>query len=118
MSDRITLPDLGEGIETATDLDIAGAMIDYVANQVAFPELDVRQRLTVSAGYGVAELLVRGILSGYRVGELPMPLGARRHGRSKLRVARAVLAHLGLLALTVGLASTGRGRVRDGARAA
>ena len=25
----------------------------------AFPELDVRQRLTVSTGYGVAELLVR-----------------------------------------------------------
>jgi ribosomal protein S6--L-glutamate ligase len=48
-----------QGIETATDLDIAGAIIDYVANQVAFPELDVRQRLTVSSGYGVAELLVR-----------------------------------------------------------
>ena len=48
-----------EGIEAATDLDIAGAVIDFTANQVAFPELDVRQRLTVSAGYGVAELLVR-----------------------------------------------------------
>jgi ribosomal protein S6--L-glutamate ligase len=48
-----------EGIEGATDLDIAGAIIDYVANQVAFPELDVRQRLTVSSAYGVAELLVR-----------------------------------------------------------
>jgi ribosomal protein S6--L-glutamate ligase len=48
-----------EGIETATELDVAGAIIDYVANQVAFPELDVRQRLTVSSGYGVVELLVR-----------------------------------------------------------
>jgi ribosomal protein S6--L-glutamate ligase len=48
-----------EGIETATELDVAGAIIDYIANQVAFPELDIRQRLTVSAGYGVAELLVR-----------------------------------------------------------
>ncbi len=48
-----------EGIETATKLDIAGSVIDYVANQVAFPELDVRQRLTVSRGYGVAELLVK-----------------------------------------------------------
>jgi ribosomal protein S6--L-glutamate ligase len=48
-----------EGIETATGLDIAGAVVDYIANQVAFPELDVRQRLTVSSGYGVAELLVR-----------------------------------------------------------
>ena len=48
-----------EGIERATELDIAGAIIDYIANQVAFPELDVRQRLSVSTGYGVAELLVR-----------------------------------------------------------
>jgi ribosomal protein S6--L-glutamate ligase len=48
-----------EGIETATDLDIAGAIVDYIANQVAFPELDIRQRLTVSTGYGVAELVVR-----------------------------------------------------------
>jgi ribosomal protein S6--L-glutamate ligase len=48
-----------EGIETATGLDVAGAIVDYIASQVAFPELDVRQRLTVSTGYGVAELLVR-----------------------------------------------------------
>ena len=34
-----------EGIERATGLDVAGAIIDHVANQVAFPELDVRQRL-------------------------------------------------------------------------
>lgn len=47
-----------EGIETATKLDVAGAIIDYISNQVAFPEIDVRQRLTVSTGYGVAELVV------------------------------------------------------------
>ncbi len=48
-----------EGIEAATELDIAGAIVDYIASQVDFPELDVRQRLTVSANYGVAELVVR-----------------------------------------------------------
>jgi ribosomal protein S6--L-glutamate ligase len=47
-----------EGIETATKLDVAGAIVDYIDNQVAFPDIDVRQRLTVSTGYGVAELLV------------------------------------------------------------
>jgi len=47
-----------EGIERATGLDVAGAIIDFIDNQVAFPEIDVRQRLTVSTGYGVAELLV------------------------------------------------------------
>lgn len=45
-----------EGIETCTQLDVAGAIVDYMAAQVDFPEIDVRQRLTVSRGYGVAEI--------------------------------------------------------------
>ena len=45
-----------QGIETATQLDVAGAIIDYMERQVSFPELDVRQRLSVSSGYGVTEL--------------------------------------------------------------
>ncbi|MGB7342683.1 MAG: RimK family alpha-L-glutamate ligase [Pirellulaceae bacterium] len=45
-----------EGIEKCTQLDIAGAIVDYVAAQVDFPEIDLRQRLTVSRGYGVTEI--------------------------------------------------------------
>jgi len=45
-----------EGIETCTQLDVAGAIVDYIAAQVDFPEVDVRQRLTVSRGYGVTEI--------------------------------------------------------------
>ena len=47
-----------EGIETCTELDIAGAVVDYLAAQVDFPEIDIRQRLTVSKGYGVTELYI------------------------------------------------------------
>lgn len=47
-----------QGIEKATKLDVAGAIIDYIAGEVAFPDIDVRQRLSVSTGYGVAELHV------------------------------------------------------------
>jgi ribosomal protein S6--L-glutamate ligase len=47
-----------EGIEGATHLDVAGTVIDYVASQVDFPDLDVRQRLANTPGYGVAELYV------------------------------------------------------------
>jgi ribosomal protein S6--L-glutamate ligase len=47
-----------EGIEGATGLDIAGAVVDFISARVTFPELDVRQRLTVSRGYGVAELSI------------------------------------------------------------
>ena len=45
-----------EGIETSTKLDIAGAIVDFLESQMSFPELDVRQRLSVSSGYGVTEL--------------------------------------------------------------
>ena len=60
-----------EGIETATQLDVAGAIVDYIAGQVAFPEIDVRQRLSVSTGYGVAEILVHnnGDFVGQKLGE-------------------------------------------------
>lgn len=47
-----------EGIETCTGLDVAGAVVEYIAAQVDFPEIDVRQRLTVSKGYGVSEIFV------------------------------------------------------------
>jgi len=45
-----------EGIETCTKLDIAGAIVEYIAARVDFPEIDIRQRLTVSKGYGVSEI--------------------------------------------------------------
>jgi ribosomal protein S6--L-glutamate ligase len=47
-----------EGIEGSTKLDIAGTIIDYIAAQINFPEIDLRQRLTVSRGYGVAEIYI------------------------------------------------------------
>jgi ribosomal protein S6--L-glutamate ligase len=47
-----------EGIETSTGLDIAGAIVDFIASQVSFPELDVRQRLSVSTNYGVSEIVI------------------------------------------------------------
>uniref|UniRef100_UPI0038992F19 cation:proton antiporter regulatory subunit n=1 Tax=Parenemella sanctibonifatiensis TaxID=2016505 RepID=UPI0038992F19 len=32
--------------------------MDYIADQAGFPDIDVRQRLAVSTGYGVAEIAV------------------------------------------------------------
>jgi ribosomal protein S6--L-glutamate ligase len=47
-----------EGIEGATGIDIAGAIIEHIEARVQLPDIDVRQRLTVSGGYGVAEFPV------------------------------------------------------------
>ncbi|MCA8959659.1 MAG: 30S ribosomal protein S6--L-glutamate ligase [Planctomycetes bacterium] len=45
-----------EGIEAATGVDVGGEVIDFVTHQLKFPELDIRQRLTVSRGHGVGEI--------------------------------------------------------------
>jgi ribosomal protein S6--L-glutamate ligase len=47
-----------EGIEGCTKLDIAGAFIDYIAAKVDFPEIDLKEKLSVSKGYGVTEILI------------------------------------------------------------
>jgi ribosomal protein S6--L-glutamate ligase len=39
-------------------VEATAAIVDFVTNQVALPELDLRKRLTVSAGYGGAEVHV------------------------------------------------------------
>ena len=63
-----------EGIETCTELDIAGAIIDYIAARVDFPEVDIRQRLTVSHGHGVSEIHIPegSDLEGKTIAELDL----------------------------------------------
>ena len=45
-----------EGIETCTKIDVAGAIVDYIAARVDFPEIDFYQRLNVSKGHGITEI--------------------------------------------------------------
>lgn len=47
-----------EGIEKCTKIDVAGAIIDYIAGRVDFPEIDIRERLSISKGYGVTEIFI------------------------------------------------------------
>lgn len=47
-----------EGIEGCTKLDVAGAFIDYIASRVDYPEIDLREKISVSKGYEIAELLI------------------------------------------------------------
>jgi len=44
-----------EGIERATHVDIGDAIVQYIEQQVLFPDLDIRQKLTLQKEYGVAE---------------------------------------------------------------
>jgi ribosomal protein S6--L-glutamate ligase len=47
-----------EGIEAATGVDVGGAIAKYLEEQVDFPEIDFRERLTLGKGYSVAEIPV------------------------------------------------------------
>jgi ribosomal protein S6--L-glutamate ligase len=47
-----------EGIEAATGVDVARAIIEHLEARVTFPDLDLRQRLTLKSGYGVVEFSV------------------------------------------------------------
>jgi len=44
-----------EGIEAATKVDIADAIVAFLERQVSFPEIDIRQRLTLAKDFGVVE---------------------------------------------------------------
>ncbi len=50
-----------EGIETSTGVDVAGQIIEDLENRVLFPEVDLRQRLSLSAGHAIAEFVVHGM---------------------------------------------------------
>ena len=50
-----------EGIEQATGTDVAGAIIENIEQHVLFPEVDLRQRLRLTGGYGIAEFPVHGM---------------------------------------------------------
>ena len=78
-----------EGIEGCTQLDIAGSIIDYIAAQVNFPDLDLRQRLTVSSGYGVAELQIHQS-SGY-IGKTITESGLREKDINVLTLHRGTV---------------------------
>jgi ribosomal protein S6--L-glutamate ligase len=47
-----------EGIEEATGIDVADGIVEHIEEQVLFPEIDLRQRLTLQSGYAVMEVPV------------------------------------------------------------
>ena len=60
-----------EGIEGATGIDVAGAIIDYLEDQIQFPDLDLRERLSLGRGYRITEIPVlrKSEFAGKTIGE-------------------------------------------------
>jgi ribosomal protein S6--L-glutamate ligase len=73
-----------EGIEAASGVDIAAAMMKYLESQVQFPDVDLRERLSLAKGYGVAEFKV-----------------AKNSALARQRVAEAQLEERGLQLLSI-----------------
>ncbi len=47
-----------EGIEHATGIDVADAIVEHVEEEELFADVDIRQRLTLKHGYGILEFHV------------------------------------------------------------
>lgn len=50
-----------EGIENASGVNVAKAIIEDIEQQVLFPNVDLKQRLRLAAGYGIAEFSVHNM---------------------------------------------------------
>lgn len=50
-----------EGVEKATGVDVAGAIIADLEHHVLLPEVDLRQRLRLTGGYGIVEFAVHNM---------------------------------------------------------
>ncbi len=63
-----------EGIERATHVDVAGAIIEDIEHEVLFPEVDLKQRLRLTGGYGIAEFPVHNMpeLEGKPLRDTPL----------------------------------------------
>ncbi len=61
-----------EGIEGATGLDIANLMVEHIEDKVLLPEVDLKFRLKLDQGFGVAEVPVanKGTFAGRRLEEV------------------------------------------------
>ena len=70
---------------------------------------DVTRVSTEDGFLAVTETLVSATRQGARVIEYPVKLGAREFGESKMRVARVMKSHLGLLSKVVRQNVTGNG---------
>lgn len=63
-----------EGIESATGVDVASEIVEHLERELAFPELDLQQRLTLTPGHRAAELVVgpASSLAGRTLNELEL----------------------------------------------
>lgn len=52
-----------EGIERATGVDVAAAVVNLVEEEVLFPDIDLRERLALRQGFGIAEVRVPPVSS-------------------------------------------------------
>jgi ribosomal protein S6--L-glutamate ligase len=58
-----------QGIEAATGVDVASEILANMEERLLFPDVDLKQRLRLAAGYGVAEFVVHDMpwLEGHKL---------------------------------------------------
>jgi len=75
-----------EGIEAATEMDIAGEIVQYIEQQVQFGNSDIHQRLRLTKGYSVVEFEIEA--NSNLVGKSIADSGLRERDIVILRIMR------------------------------
>ncbi len=78
-----------EGIEKATGINIAQEIISYLEEQITFPDLDLRERLSLGKGYAIVELPVKK--KSKWVGKKLSEIGLREQEVQVLSIVRGSL---------------------------
>ena len=60
----------------------------------------------------VAEIMVKSLVQGFRVKEVPMPVAQRQFGESKIKIMVSILGHLSLMRMATSSVFTGWAKQR------
>jgi dolichol-phosphate mannosyltransferase len=100
---------LSRGLSLLYAMALPGRLHTYSSLFRAYRRAVVERLAFQSDGFpAVSEIMARALLSGARVAEYPTTLHARTTGRSKLRTAPVIRAHVALLARVAAARLAGR----------
>jgi len=94
-------------------LILGNTVHSYTPMHRAYRQTVVKRIHFKSDGFSaVAEIMVKSLLHGFRVKEVPMPVAKRQFGESKIKIMDSIMGHLALMKMASSAALTGWARQR------
>jgi dolichol-phosphate mannosyltransferase len=94
-------------------LILGNTVHSYTPMHRAYRRSVVRRIQFKSNGFSaIAEIMVKALLQGFRVKEVPMPVAKRQFGESKIKIMDSIMGHLALMKMASSAAFTGWAKQR------